>query len=188
MSEATGGADWDGEDYQARIDALGYRGTDVHGEADFVSLFHPASVLDAGCGTGRVAIELDRRGTDVVGVDLDDSMLAVARRRGAGLTWVRSDLGALVLDRVFEVVVMAGNVPLFTPPENRAALVVGCARHVAPQGRLVAGFQLSSEYDTQAYDAHCSQAGMVLVERWATWDRLPFTLDSSYAVSVHVPR
>ena len=64
---------WDGDEYQARFDSLAARGVDVHGEVAFVLGLDPApaSVLDAGCGTGRVAIELARRGVEVVGVDVD---------------------------------------------------------------------------------------------------------------------
>ncbi|MBW3651404.1 MAG: class I SAM-dependent methyltransferase, partial [Actinobacteria bacterium] len=148
---------WDGDSYQQRFDALSAQGVDVHGEADFVFAFAPRSVLDAGCGTGRVALELARRGVEVVGVDNDASMLATARklgppprsegRSGPGSTWVEADLTQLALERVFDVVVMAGNVPLFTPPGTQAALVAGCARHVAPDGVLVAGFQLDRGYD-----------------------------------------
>ena len=73
---------WDGDAYQARFDALVAGGVDVHGEATFVLALAPlpASVLDAGCGTGRVAIELARHEIFVVGVDTDASMLAAARR------------------------------------------------------------------------------------------------------------
>ena len=71
---------WQGDEYQRRFDELASKGVDVHGEADFVMRYRPASVLDAGCGTGRVAIELARRGVDVVGVDVDASMLATAPR------------------------------------------------------------------------------------------------------------
>ncbi|MEQ1788221.1 MAG: SAM-dependent methyltransferase, partial [Acidimicrobiales bacterium] len=53
---------WDGDDYQARFDRLAAAGDDVHGEATFVRAYAPRSVLDAGCGTGRVAIELARGG------------------------------------------------------------------------------------------------------------------------------
>ncbi|MDQ1398226.1 MAG: hypothetical protein QOK20_158, partial [Acidimicrobiaceae bacterium] len=53
---------WDGESYQRRFDELASGGQDVHGEAAFVMALTPATVLDAGCGTGRVAIELARRG------------------------------------------------------------------------------------------------------------------------------
>lgn len=42
-------------------------------------------VLELGCGTGRVALQLARRGHEVVGVDLDAELLAVLRERGDGL-------------------------------------------------------------------------------------------------------
>src|SRR5947208_1845916 len=61
--------------YDDRWRELAAKGQSVHGEADFVSSLAPSSVLDAGCGTGRVAIELARRGVEVVGVDVDRSML-----------------------------------------------------------------------------------------------------------------
>ena len=175
---------WDGDDYQRRFDELAASGVDVHGEATFVLAYSPGSVLDAGCGTGRVAIELARRGVDVVGADVDPSMLTTARRAGPDVAWVQSDLAALDLGRTFDVVVMAGNVPLFTPPGTEAALVAGCARHV---GRLlVAGFQLGRGYSLEDYDRHCADVGLRLAERFATWDRAPFIQGGDYAVSVHV--
>ncbi|MDP1819703.1 MAG: class I SAM-dependent methyltransferase [Acidimicrobiales bacterium] len=178
-------AAWDGDDYQSRFDALAEAGTDVHGEATFVRSFSPASVLDAGCGTGRLAIELARHGIEVVGADVDASMLATARRQAPELTWVQADLAELDLGRSFSVVVMAGNVPLFTPPGTQAALVTGVARHVAPGGLLVAGFSLHRGYALGDYDAHAAATGLVLVERHATWDRAPCVDGGDYAVSVH---
>ena len=49
-----------GSDYDERWVEMARRGQSVHGEANFVSVFQPRTVLDAGCGTGRVAIELAR--------------------------------------------------------------------------------------------------------------------------------
>ena len=175
---------WDGDDYQKQFDDLAEQGVDVHGEADFVMRFAPASVLDAGCGTGRVARELARRGVAVVGVDADASMVATARRLSPELDWRIEDLCAFDLGRTFAVVVMAGNVPLFTPPGTQAALVAGCARHLEPGGRLIAGFSLDRGYDTGRYDDDCAAAGLELVERWATWSGEDF-VDGDYAVSVH---
>jgi SAM-dependent methyltransferase len=176
---------WNGESYQRRFDELAATGADVHGEADFVMGLSPASVLDAGCGTGRVAIELDRRGVVVVGVDRDPSMLSTARARAPRLTWVESDLGELELGRTFDVVVMAGNVLLFTPPGTEAAAVAGCARHVGAGGALVTGFQVGPGYPLASYDKHCAAAGLVLAGRWATWDRQAWAGNADYAVSVH---
>ncbi len=176
---------WDGDDYQHRFDALGATGVDVHGEATFVRSLAPSSVLDAGCGTGRVAIELRRAGIEVVGADADPSMLATARRLEPAVTWVEADVVSLHLGRTFAVVLMAGNVPLFTAPGTQGALVAGCGRHVAPGGALVAGFELGRGYDLGSYDDDCTRAGLVLEQRWGTWDRDPWVEGGSYAVAVH---
>lgn len=179
---------FDGDRYQERFDALQASGAEVHGEADFVRALAPASVLDAGCGTGRVARELARHGIEVVGVDADASMLATARRLGPELEFVEVDLADLDLGRGFDVVVMAGNVVLFTAPGTEAAVVAACARHLAPGGRLVAGFELGPRYDLAAYDAACRAANLELVERYATWGGEPYAQPSAYAVSVHRER
>ena len=179
------GDEWQGDDYQAQFDRLAASGQDVHGEATFVRAYSPTSVLDAGCGTGRVAIELARHGIEVVGADIDDSMLATAQRLAPHIEWVRSDLGELELGRTFDLVVMAGNVPLFTPPGTEAALVAGVARHVAPNGRLVSGFSLGRSYSLPELDRHTADNGLVLEDRFATWDRQPWIGGGDYAVSVH---
>lgn len=178
-------ATWDGADYQARFDRLAAEGRDVHGEARFVRAYEPATVLDAGCGTGRVAIELASHGIEVIGADVDRSMLAAARRRQPDLPWVEADLTQLDLGRAFDVVVMAGNVPLFTPPGTSAALVAGAARHVAPDGLLIAGFSTDRGFGVVDYDLHAEAAGLSLVERYSSWDRRHWRPGSDYAVSVH---
>jgi len=142
-------------------------------------------VLDAGCGTGRVAVELARRGFDVVGVDLDPAMLARARDKARDLTWVQADLVAADLGRRFEVVVMAGNVMIFLDPGTEAAVVANLARHLVVGGALVAGFSLEpGRLDLDSYDTYARAAGLTLSRRWATWDCQPFT-GGDYAVSIH---
>ncbi len=170
-------------------------GEDVHGEADFVARFQPRSVLDAGCGTGRVAIELARRGIETVGVDLDPGMLQAARTNAPHLRWVEADLAThrLTSDdgpdpERFDVVVAAGNVLIFVEPGAEADVVTTLADHLTPDGRLIAGFQLlEGRYDLATYDQHCADAGLVLAERHGTWDRQPWHPGGDYAVSVHRP-
>ncbi len=157
----------------------------VHGEADFLCRFEPLSVLDAGCGTGRVAIELARRGVEVVGVDLDPPMLAEARAKAPDLAWVEADLVDLDLGRTFDVVATPGNVMLFVARGTEGDVVRRLAAHLADEGVLVAGFQLTARYQLAHYDADCDAAGLDLVERYATWECDPWIAGGDYAVSVH---
>ena len=177
------------DDYHTRWEKREAAGLSSHGEADLIESYRPASVLDAGCGMGRVAIELDRRGIEVVGVDLDPDLLQFAREDAPHVDWHVADLAAFDLGRTFDVVAMPGNVMIFCRPEDRAAIVAHAAAHLSDDGLLVAGYSLEG-HDTaltlDEYDEHCAAAGLELVERFATWERDPYT-GGDYAVSVHRP-
>ena len=174
-----------GDAYDAHWTALKQAGENPHGEADFISDLGPTSVLDAGCGTGRVAIELAGRGVDVVGVDLDEEMLGSARKNGPDIRWVRASLADVNLSRVFDLVVMAGNVMIFVAPGSEPEVVANMARHVRTDGLLVAGFTLRADGLTLAnYDSACAHVGLELVDRLATWEGEAYD-GGSYAVSVH---
>lgn len=173
-------------DYDQRWRRMAAAGVNPHGEADFVGSYEPRSVLDGGCGTGRVAIELARRGLLVVGVDLDPGMIAEARGKAGEITWIQGDLGELDLTTRFDAVVLAGNVIPYVAPGRHAAVVLACARHLVPGGRLIAGFQLLPGWPTLIdYDLWCEGAGLRREARYSTWDRHPCTDTDSYAVSVH---
>lgn len=183
-----------GRHYAARVDEAAAAGADPHGEADLVArlVARGASILDAGCGTGRVAIELATRGFDCVGVDVDDSMLTVARERAPEMPWVLADLARLDLEQTFDVVVSAGNVIPLLEPGTEAQVVQRLADHLAPGGLLVAGFGLDATHlplddaplGLPDYDRWCADAGLELRQRWATWEQGEWDGDG-YAVSVH---
>ena len=59
------------------------------------------------------------------------------------------------------------------------------ARHVAPGGHLVAGFQLNRSFTVDAYAAAAADAGLEPVERFSTWEGAPWMPGGDYAVSVH---
>ena len=178
-----------GDEYDAPYERRAAAGENVHGEADFVMGFAPATVLDGGCGTGRIGRELARRGAEVVGVDLDEMMLATARRKAPHLAWQCADLGTIDLRRTFDVVLLAGNVMIFLTPGTEGAVLRRLAAHLAPGGRLVAGFELQGgRLPLARYDELAAAAGLRLAERWSTWDRDPWTAASAYAVSVHTLR
>ena len=187
-----------GDDYAhkfaAQFDALAAQGKDVHGEAAFVaSLVPPGSaVLDAGCGTGRVATRLAELGYDVAGADPDENMIAVARERAPQLDWHVGGLEDMALGTTYDLVVMAGNVIPFVDPATLPEAARNLAAHTRPGGLVVAGFGWDRDHlppgapivPLPAYDDACAAAGLELAERWSTWDRQPFD-DNGYAVSVH---
>ena len=171
--------------YDTRWEQLAESGQNVHGEADFVDSYGPHSVLDAGCGTGRVAIELNRRGVEVVGVDLDEKMLATARRKAPHLSWVCSDLATLQLGQTFDAAVLAGNVMIFVLSGSERSVLNSVANHLTTNGILVAGFEVRTEAISLAeYDSAMSEIGMEPAGRWSTWQRDPYQ-GQDYAVSVH---
>lgn len=197
---AVSGAD-EGARYASRFEELAAGGTHVHGEADLCHrlLGEPGRVLDAGCGTGRVAIRLAELGHDCVGVDADPSMLAVARSSEPHLPWLLADLAELDLARPelaagFDLVVAAGNVIPLLAPGSEPAVVARLAGCVRPAGLLVAGFGLDPAHlplpeapvDLRSYDRWCAAAGLELLERFATWSGDAYC-GGGYAVSVHRP-
>lgn len=207
MSEEPGETRWariggvSGEDYAERFAALAATGKDMHGEARFcAALLSPgARVLDAGCGTGRVAIRLDELGFACVGVDVDESMLTVARRSAPQVPWFTADLASVSPSDLggasgFDLVVLAGNVVPLLAGGTVASAVRSLARLLAPGGLLVAGFGLDSTHlpprcpvtSFEEYDDACAAAGLSLRQRHATWDGAEFVSAAGYAVSVHV--
>ena len=171
--------------YDERWQGLADSGQNIHGEADFISGLKPASVLDAGCGTGRVAIELVRRGIDCVGVDLDREMLAVASEKAPTLDWVEAALKDFNLGRTFDIAVLAGNVMIFVLSGSEELVINQVARHLCAGGLVVAGFSLDAGgISLEEYDALMNRLGLSAAGRWSTWQREPFT-GGSYAVSAH---
>jgi demethylmenaquinone methyltransferase/2-methoxy-6-polyprenyl-1,4-benzoquinol methylase len=66
--------------------------------ADLAQVGPGARALDVATGTGDLAIELARRGAEVVGSDFSEGMLAVARRKAPGLRWETGNALALPYD------------------------------------------------------------------------------------------
>jgi ubiquinone/menaquinone biosynthesis C-methylase UbiE len=117
------------------------------GEADFLEeeIAHNRSsrILDIGCGTGRHAVELARRGYAVVGVDLSSSMLARARSKAASagvpVEFIRADARALSFRDEFDLALMLceGGFPLMETDEMNYMILAAAARALRANGKFI---------------------------------------------------
>lgn len=172
--------------YAKRFRELAAEGADLEGEARLVDAVAPRSarVLDAGCGTGRLGHALHERGHDVVGVDVDPVLVEEARTARPGPRWQVADLSTLDLGQTFDVVVTAGNVMVFLAPGTERTVVERLAAHVGDDGALVLGFRTDRHYALAELDADLAHAGLVVEQRFATWDLRPLTPGSDFAVTI----
>jgi SAM-dependent methyltransferase len=200
-----GMATWDPVTYDKAWTEMAAAGKDPHGEVAFVErllarrglaeIARPSDsvpglrMLDAGCGTGRVAVELDRRGYRVEGTDVDADMLGEASSKAPQLVWTKDDLARLALGREFDLIVLSGNVILFVEPGDRPLVAPSLRAHVPVGALVVQGMQLARtdgrRVPVEQLDEWMLGAGFVLSERWATWDEDAWTAEADYAVSVH---
>ncbi|MCI0438432.1 MAG: class I SAM-dependent methyltransferase, partial [Chloroflexi bacterium] len=89
-------------------------------------------VLELGCGTGRVTIPVAQAGVEIVGLDLSESMLAVAKEKVASLggetrkriEFAHGDMGSFYLNRRFKLAIIPYRsfIHLLTPDDQRQAL------------------------------------------------------------------
>jgi SAM-dependent methyltransferase len=155
------------------------KGTDqeVSFLVDCLDLAPGARILDVGCGPGRHAHALGRRGFEVVGVDISERFVALARENapaGAAVRFERADARALSFEAEFDAVIslcqgafglsdgprstagVGGGEPARLDPDR--AVLAGMARALQPGGRLAlsafsAYFQVRFLGETDSFDA-----------------------------------
>lgn len=192
-----------GEDYAqtyaARFRELAERGEDIHGEAAFVAdiLPAPARVLDAGCGTGRIAIRLAELGYDVVGVDVDPTMLEVARADAPELEWRLGDLATFDLrpevEGTFDLALLAGNIIPLLEPRTLIDVAEQLVHHLTPGGVVVCGYGLDRAHlpgdcppmDPADVDTAFGTFGLDALARYSTWDGHAFEPGDGYTVTLY---
>lgn len=180
------------EGYAQRWRRLEASGQDIHGEARLVDAMAPrgARILDAGCGSGRLGGYLARAGHEVVGVDLDPHLIAVARQDHPPVRWEVQNLAALDVRgadgtrMLFDLQVSAGNVLTFLAGAERRPALSRLAEHLAPPGRLVVGFGLGRGYAAEDFEADATAAGLRVQQRFGGWDLRP--ADEEFLVAVLV--
>ena len=119
----------------------------TEGEIDFIEkeieFDKSAAILDIGCGTGRHAIELAKRGYSVTAIDLSASQLAKARKNAeaakVSVQFERADARYLDYSLQFDVVIMIceGAFPLMETDEMNFDILKNASNALKRNGVFV---------------------------------------------------
>lgn len=117
------------------------------GEVDFIEkeINHNklTRILDIGCGTGRHAIELARRGYRVTGVDLSENQLSMAKRKseaaGVNVEFMQHDACNLEFDQEFDhaIMICEGAFSLMETDEKNFRILQGAGRALKSGGKFI---------------------------------------------------
>jgi SAM-dependent methyltransferase len=138
-------------DFYARMSAMGEPEI-VHG-----AIPAGASILELGCGAGRITHPLLALGHPVVAVDESPEMLAHVR----GAETVHARIEELALGRRFDVVLLASHLINTDDTVDRSALLAACLRHVAGDGSVIIQRQAPGWFAAAA-DAESTRDGVTI--------------------------
>ncbi|WP_328439097.1 methyltransferase domain-containing protein [Streptomyces sp. NBC_00444] len=102
-------------------------------------------VADLGCGPGRVTAHLASLGLSVFGLDLSESMLAIARRENPELRFEQGSMLELDLPDGSLAGAVSWYSSIHTPVNELPSLFAEFRRVLAPGGHLLIAFQIGDE-------------------------------------------
>jgi ubiquinone/menaquinone biosynthesis C-methylase UbiE len=134
------------ENYAESYDKESYtQGT--QGEVDFIeqeiNFDKTKRILDMGCGTGRHAIELAKRGYNVTGIDLSGSQLKraieKAQKENLNIDFLRADARSLDFHDEFDAAIMIceGAFSLMETDEMNFKILENARNALKPKGKLI---------------------------------------------------
>jgi 2-polyprenyl-3-methyl-5-hydroxy-6-metoxy-1,4-benzoquinol methylase len=131
------------ENYAVKYDNESFTQGTV-GECDFIEneiKFNKLTrILDIGCGTGRHAIELSKRGYIVTGIDLSEAQLKQARfkasRQNLKIDFQKQDARGINFSKEFDLVIMLceGAFPLMETDEMNFKILHNASNALKPKG------------------------------------------------------
>ncbi len=133
-------------------------------------------LLDAGCGTGTLALAMAGSGYSVTGVDLSEALLDVARKKDAAgaVRWIQADITRLDLRETFDVITSVTDVLNHLETLDEWEKAFRCfAAHLRPEGLLFLdvltcrGLERQDGYMAQDHDAGILILGTI----WEPWCR-----------------
>lgn len=182
------------EEYVAKFTAKYDADEDTAGEARFIDAIvdREATILDGGCGTGRVSAALAAAGHRVLGVDRSPRLIEVARQYFPAARYevrdllevVSTDLVAAGLPDRVDLVVLAGNVMPCLADDTERDVLANLISLLADDGRLVVGFRTDREYRIADLERDQRALGLNELHRFNDWQLGAWRDDSPWIVSM----
>ena len=129
-----------------------------HGDIEaYVRLLNKTKgpVLEIGCGTGRITVPLKKSGVDVMGLDLAQEMIKLARayakRERQNIKFMVGDAVTFKLPKKFDAIIFPYNSIRQIPENKISRLFKSVARHLNPSGKFI--FDFSQHTNTGKKDA-----------------------------------
>lgn len=143
--------------------------------------------LDVPCGEGRVAIELARRGLQVVGVDISAGQIEAARRqaiaRNLDLEWHLADMRDLPWQATFDAGYCWGDSFGYMDDAGNRAFLAAVHRALVPGGRWAMEMQMIAELQLARLQTRASgRAGEFQVEVRRRYDAQSGRLSVEYRI------
>jgi adenosylmethionine-8-amino-7-oxononanoate aminotransferase len=155
-------------------------------EAEYLALAarYAGSVLELGCGTGRILLRLAEAGHHVVGLDRSDAMLDILRARLGALpqstrsrvSVVREDARVFSLDQRFDLILLPYlTLGLISEADDRNAVIRRVVEHLAGSGLFV--FDYLTEFDENATS---SSNEVIARDFWLRGRKVPGTFGARF--------
>lgn len=122
-----------------------YKDKDYEAEADYIDGIireqnpNAVSILDLGCGTGKHAYELFKKGYSITGVDVSDTMLKMTKSLPANnIEFLKGDIRTVDLKKTFDVVVSLFHVLSYQQTNDDVfAMFETIKKHLKPDGIFI---------------------------------------------------
>jgi ubiquinone/menaquinone biosynthesis C-methylase UbiE len=150
----------------------------------------PSRILDMGCGTGRLAVEIASLGHHVTGVDPAPGMIGVARSRPGheSVRWVDGDAETFSLEDRFDLIIMTGHAFQILQTEDaiRTALA-NLWLHLAPGGCVAFESRTPEAREWDQWTPELSQqsidvpgVGQVQIHNSIAREEMPFVIYNTH--------
>jgi len=98
-------------------------------------------ILELGCGTGRLTIPLAQNGAIITGIDLNNDMLDICRRKipeSISIKLINGDITDYFIDETFDLIIAPCNVINHLLSLEQVNMMINCSKkHLKPGGRLI---------------------------------------------------